>query len=83
MLIAVMAERIQSCGGVDVQKGIEGMSGTVAGAWRPDDEAGNMARSASVECGWHVSTATQLSSFVIETKLSTFVRGTGLQEVER
>ena len=44
---------------------------------------GTMARFASVKCGWHVKTATQLSSFVIKTKLSTFVRGTGLQEVER
>ena len=41
MLIAVMAEQIQSCDGADEQKGMEGVSGTVAGAWRPDDKAGN------------------------------------------
>ena len=41
MLVAVMAEQIQSCGGADEQKGMKGMSVTVAGARRPDDEAGN------------------------------------------
>ena len=44
---------------------------------------GIMVRSTSVEGGWHVSMATQLSSFVIKTRLSTFVKGTQLQEVER
>ena len=38
---AMMAEQIRSCGGADVQKEVEVTSGTVDGAWRPDDKAGS------------------------------------------
>ena len=41
MFSTIMTEQMQSCGGADVLKRMEVKSGTVDGAWRPDDKARN------------------------------------------